>query len=199
STTGSASLDGGPAAAVDLTGANNLIFTGGAGHGFLAGGTATVNFSGGTFGGTTFTVFGAGARLALDPVVARDTDKVAAALAPAPGETAAAGDGEMARRIAGLAIRPIFEDVDETAAGLLGRVVQSLGAKGRDARVYEEASTSVLLQLDAQRESVSGVNVDEEMVQLLQYQRGFEAAARFLTTVDSLIETLINRVGLVGR
>lgn len=199
STTGRLSLDGGPALAVDLTGTNNLSFTGGTAHGFLAGGTATVNFSGGPFGGTTFTVFGAGARLALDPAVALDTDKVVAARAPAPGGTAAVGDGEIARRIADLAIHPLFEDVGETAAGVLGRVVQSLGAKGRDARVFEEASTSVLLQLDAQRESVAGVNMDEEMVQLLQFQRGFEAAARFLTTVDSLIDTLINRVGLVGR
>lgn len=199
STTGRVSLDGGPAAAVDLTGANNLTFTGGTAQGFLAGGTATVNFSGGPFGGTTFTLFGPGGRLAVDPVVARDTDKLAAARAPVGGAAPAVGDGETARRIADLAVQGIFEEIGETAAGFLGRVVQSLGARGRDARVFEEASTSVLLQLDAQRESISGVNVDEEMVQLLQYQRGFEAAARFLTTVDSLIDTLINRVGLVGR
>jgi len=77
--------------------------------------------------------------------------------------------------------------------------VQSLGAKARDARIFEKASGSIEAQLEAQRESEVGVNVDEEMVQLLQYQRGFEAAARFLTTVDGLIDTLINRVGLAGR
>jgi flagellar hook-associated protein 1 FlgK len=199
STTGSLSLDGGAPVAVDLTTTNNIAFTGGSAQGFLAGGVATVNFGGGPVRAASFTLSGRGSRLALDPLVAADADKVAAARAPVAGGTPSVGDGEIARRIADLATQGIFEDIGETAAGFLGRVVQSLGAKGRDARVFEEASTSVLQQLDAQRESVSGVNVDEEMVQLLQYQRGFEAAARFLTTVDGLIDTLINRVGLVGR
>jgi flagellar hook-associated protein 1 FlgK len=101
----------------------------------------------------------------------------------------------MARRIADLAAQEIFENTGETAAGFLGAAVQSLGAKARDAEVFEKASGSILAQVQAQRESETGVNLDEEMVQLLQYQRGFEAAARFLTTVDELIDTLINSVG----
>ena len=52
-------------------------------------------------------------------------------------------------------------------------------------------------QVDAARESVSGVNVDEEMVNLLTAQRGYEAASRVLTTLDSVLDTLINRTGLV--
>jgi hypothetical protein len=199
STTGRVRLDDGTDVAVDLTTSNNLVFAGGNDNGFLAGGTATVNFSGTPFYGSTFTVYDPAGRLALDSVVAGDTDKVAAARVPEAGGPPAAGDGETARQIADLATQAIFEAIAETPSGFLSRTVQSLGAKGRDAGVFEEASKSVLLQLDAQREAVSGVNVDEEMVQLLQYQRGFEAAARFLTTVDGLIDTLINRVGLVGR
>ncbi len=193
STVGTAALDGGPAVRVDLASTNDLSFTGGSRNGFLAGGVATVTFGAGAFAGGSFTAYDPAGRLGLDPVVAADADQVAAAA------SRASGDGEMARRIADLAVRRIFEAIGETPAGYLGRTVQSLGAKGRDAEVMKEASTSVLLQLDAQRESVSGVNVDEEMVQLMQYQRGFEAAARFLTTVDGLLETLINRVGLAGR
>jgi flagellar hook-associated protein 1 FlgK len=52
-------------------------------------------------------------------------------------------------------------------------------------------------QVDAARESVSGINVDEEMVNLLTAQRGYEAASRVLTTLDSVLDTLINRTGLV--
>jgi hypothetical protein len=200
STVGEVSLDGSrfPLFA-DLTTQNNLTFAGGTSHGFLGGGTATVNFSGSPFARASFTVAGGAANLAVDSIVAADTDKLAAAQAPAGGGEPAIGDGETARRIADLATRGIFEEIDETPSGFMSRVVQGIGSKGRDAKVFEEAGKSVLLQLEAQRESVSGVNVDEEMVQLLQFQRGFEAAARFLTTVDSLIETLINRVGLVGR
>ena len=49
----------------------------------------------------------------------------------------------------------------------------------------------------ARRES--GVNLDEEMTNLLTYQRGYEAASRVLTTIDSMLDQLINRTGLVGR
>jgi flagellar hook-associated protein 1 FlgK len=51
-------------------------------------------------------------------------------------------------------------------------------------------------QVDASRESLSGVNVDEEMVNLLAAQRGYEGASRVLTTLDSVLDTLINRTGV---
>ena len=52
-------------------------------------------------------------------------------------------------------------------------------------------------QVDGAREALSGIDLDEEMVQMLTYQRADEAAARVLTTVDSVLDTLINRTGLV--
>lgn len=186
STTGTVSLDGGAPAVV--AGATSV--TGGGDHGFLPGGVATVTFSGAPFSGASFTVYGASSRLGLDSVVASDTDKIAAAADPS-----APGDGEVARRIAELATEHMFEATDETATDYLGRIVQALGAQGQEAAVFEEASSSILLQLEAQKEGISGVNVDEEMVLLIQYQRGFQAAARFLTTVDGLLDNLINGVG----
>lgn len=189
-TTGILSLDGGPEVPVNLAGQNNLTFVGGDGNGFLAGGSATVNFSGTPFRGTTFTLFGPSGSLGLADGLAGDTGRVAAS-----GSPTAVGDGETARRMGDLATQSIFEATGETASGFLGRTVQALGSRGRESAILEEASGSILLQLQAQRESVSGVNVDEEMVQLIHYQRGFQAAARFLTTVDELIDTLINGVG----
>jgi flagellar hook-associated protein 1 FlgK len=52
-------------------------------------------------------------------------------------------------------------------------------------------------QVDSSREQLSGVNLDEEMVSMLSSQRAYEAAARVMTTVDSVLDTLINRTGLV--
>jgi flagellar hook-associated protein 1 FlgK len=54
----------------------------------------------------------------------------------------------------------------------------------------------MVAQIDAARESVSGVNTDEEMVNLMAAQRGYEGAARVLTAVDSMLDTLINRTGV---
>jgi flagellar hook-associated protein 1 FlgK len=52
-------------------------------------------------------------------------------------------------------------------------------------------------QVDGSREQLSGVNLDEEMVSMLSSQRAYEAASRVMTTVDSVLDTLINRTGLV--
>jgi flagellar hook-associated protein 1 FlgK len=57
---------------------------------------------------------------------------------------------------------------------------------------------SVLVsQVDASREALSGISIDEEMVNLLAAQRGYEGASRVLTTIDSVLDTLINRTGLL--
>jgi flagellar hook-associated protein 1 FlgK len=54
----------------------------------------------------------------------------------------------------------------------------------------------VVSQVDASRQSISGISIDEEMVHLLAAQRGYEGAARVLTTIDSMLNTLINRMAV---
>ena len=50
-------------------------------------------------------------------------------------------------------------------------------------------------EVDTARLSVAGVSVDEELTSMLSYQRAYEAAARVMTAVDSMLDTLINRTG----
>jgi flagellar hook-associated protein 1 FlgK len=52
-------------------------------------------------------------------------------------------------------------------------------------------------QVDGARDQLSGISLDEEMVTMLQAQRAYEAASRVMTTIDSVLDTLINRTGLV--
>jgi flagellar hook-associated protein 1 FlgK len=78
-------------------------------------------------------------------------------------------------------------------------MIGQLGVAAQASSRRNDIQTNVTEQVDAARESTSGVNLDEEMTNLLTYQRGYEAASRVLTTVDSMLDQLINRTGLVGR
>jgi flagellar hook-associated protein 1 len=52
---------------------------------------------------------------------------------------------------------------------------------------------------DSAVEADAGVNLDEEMTNMLLYQRAYQASARVITTMDEMLDTLVNRTGLVGR
>jgi flagellar hook-associated protein 1 FlgK len=57
----------------------------------------------------------------------------------------------------------------------------------------------VTTQVDNSREAVAGVNIDEEMTNMMSYQHAYSAASRLVTAVDEMLDQLINRTGLVGR
>jgi flagellar hook-associated protein 1 FlgK len=77
--------------------------------------------------------------------------------------------------------------------------VAQVGVDAQAATRRVALQDNVAKQADAARDSVSGVSVDEEMTNLLMFQRAYEGAARVMTTVDQTLDTLINRTGLVGR
>jgi flagellar hook-associated protein 1 FlgK len=93
-------------------------------------------------------------------------------------------------------------DLGDAALGPDREYQSMIGQLGVDSQATSRRSDiqdNVTEQVDATREAVSGVNLDEEMTNLLTYQRGYEAASRVLTTIDSMLDQLINRTGLVGR
>jgi flagellar hook-associated protein 1 len=77
------------------------------------------------------------------------------------------------------------------------RLVTDLGAQVASSRRVAQNQRVLTDQVDASREALAGIDIDEEMVQMMAHQRAYEAAARVLTTLDSVLDTLINRTGLV--
>ena len=71
-------------------------------------------------------------------------------------------------------------------------LVVALGVEASSVYRNQQAATNVTKTADDARESVSGVSLNEEMTNLMQYQHSFEAAAKFITAVDRTIETLLN-------
>jgi flagellar hook-associated protein 1 FlgK len=62
-----------------------------------------------------------------------------------------------------------------------------------------ESNANVLLNsIEDRRQSTSGVSMDEEMTNLVRFQRGYQASARTMSTMDQMLDTLINRTGIVG-
>ncbi|WP_029431766.1 flagellar hook-associated protein FlgK [Blastococcus sp. URHD0036] len=78
-------------------------------------------------------------------------------------------------------------------------MIVSLGVRSSVAKGDLEVQTVIRNQVDAARESVSGVNLDEEMTNMMSYQHAYSAAARLVTAIDETLSTMITSMGLVGR
>jgi flagellar hook-associated protein 1 len=79
------------------------------------------------------------------------------------------------------------------------QLVVSLGVESAVATRDLQVQTVISTQVDAARESASGVSLDEEMTTMLSFQHAYSAAARMVTAIDEALDTLINRTGVVGR
>lgn len=58
---------------------------------------------------------------------------------------------------------------------------------------------NIVTSIANQREAISGVSTDEEAINMIRFQRAYQAAARLMTVLDENLNTLINNMGLVGR
>jgi flagellar hook-associated protein 1 FlgK len=129
------------------------------------------------------------ATIAVDPVIAADPSKLGAAdAANAPGNNAVA-----------LAIAQLRHTMNPTPEAAYGALVTELGIDAQSSRALADNQGALVTMLQRQRESVSGVSLDEEAVNMVRYQRAYEAAARVITTVDQMLDKLINGTGVVGR
>jgi len=78
-----------------------------------------------------------------------------------------------------------------TVGSLLNKV-------GTDAQGFKATSTNqqnLLTALTTQRDSASGVDLDEEATNLITFQRGYQASARFISVIDQLTDQLVNQFG----
>jgi flagellar hook-associated protein 1 FlgK len=85
-----------------------------------------------------------------------------------------------------------------TADQTYASFVDTVGSAVQSAQNTASTTQAVLTSISNQRESVSGVSLDEEMSNLITFQQGYQASARMMNTMDSVIQTLINTVGGAG-
>jgi len=76
-------------------------------------------------------------------------------------------------------------------------LVSGIGADAQGSGHQAGTARAVLQQLENLRQSVSGVSLDEELTRLTQFQYAYQASARVMTALDSMLDTLINRMGVM--
>jgi flagellar hook-associated protein 1 FlgK len=75
-----------------------------------------------------------------------------------------------------------------------GNFVSSIGSTVNASNNTMNAQDLVLSQLESQRESISGVSLDEEMTNLIKYQRSYDAAARIVNVANEMYQTILDMV-----
>jgi flagellar hook-associated protein 1 FlgK len=114
------------------------------------------------------------------------------AIAAATPSTGGAG-GQVADSIADL------RDANDGPDALWNKYVVALGTASRAATSRSTLADQAAAGAQANLQSEAGVDIDEETVSLMTYQHAYQGAARVMTAVDEMLDTLINRMGLVGR
>jgi flagellar hook-associated protein 1 FlgK len=123
-----------------------------------------------------------------------NASNIAVAATPSTVQTGSAGAGaganDVAQAVAALAGGPVDQGYDA--------FVSHVGSDVSATNSTQQTASNLLGAIDSQRQSVSGVSLDEEMTNLISFQRGYQASARIMTTIDSTLDTLINHTGMVG-
>lgn len=106
----------------------------------------------------------------------------------------ATGDNRAALDMAGLRTAKVLENNTQTVQEFYQSVIARVGVNTRTNNAQLTVQQSFVQQFDARRQEVSGVSIDEEVTNLIQFQRAYQASARVISVADNLLETLISVV-----
>jgi flagellar hook-associated protein 1 FlgK len=104
------------------------------------------------------------------------------------------GDGNNALYLGRLKDTRVLNGGTSTFNGYYSSFIGRIGEDSASAGRTCDHHTDLMNQLTQRRESISGVSIDEEMMNLIKYQTGYSAAAKLCTTVQQLVETLLDLV-----
>ncbi|PIE98729.1 MAG: flagellar hook-associated protein FlgK [Treponema sp.] len=131
----------------------------------------------------------------INPVMKTDINNIAAGYPSAEG-LPHPGDNRAALAIAQIRNTPVMVGNTRTFDEFFAESVTRIGLKGEQAARSFETQTAILKELSDLRDSISGVNTDEELADIIKFQHGYNASARFISVVDEMLDTIINRMGV---
>lgn len=131
------------------------------------------------------------ANLKVNQAILSDNNKVNAGTGSNPAD----GDGSRALAVAN--VRNIKQpDISNTIEGAYNSMITNVGISKQQADNMVANQGVLLDQLVLRRESTSGVNIDEEVTNMIKFQKSFEANARVIQTLSDMLDVLINRTGV---
>jgi len=133
--------------------------------------------------------------IAVNDSIRGDVMSVAASFPDSHGRVLP-GDGRAAVEIASIRNTNVMIGKDRTFDDYFANSVTEVGLKGEQAEMNMLSQNAIMQDLRDLRESISGVNIDEELADIIKFQHGYNAAAKFVTVIDSLLDTVINRLGV---
>jgi len=170
-----------------ISSGNTIKITAGSGYDFtFAEDTSNFLVASGTYG----FFGGSGASdIAVSDIIQQNNSYIAASL------TGAAGDNQNAYAIAELKDVDIMSSKNVTIDEFYAYFAATIGSDKATADVYVTTKTQAVTELKLKLEEVKGVSMDEEMTNLMKFQRAFEASSRFISAVDEMLEKLVNSLG----
>ena len=133
----------------------------------------------------------------IDDQIAADPDSIAAASGlDTSGDGNAdrvigLGDPRNALSIHNIRFNPVMVESQSTLGDYIQGIVGDFGTRSETAQMNLDRTNGVVQNLTNLREQISGVNVDEELTKMIMFQHGYNASARLVTTMDSMIQTLL--------
>ena len=132
----------------------------------------------------------------FDPVTKAEDMRVNAEISGDINRIAASstvmGDGNNALKLSGLGQKKLLNGGLSTFGDYYTSIVGQIGQDVSNSNWSLEHQNSIMEHLTNMRESVSGVSVDEEMVKLIKYQLGYNAAGKLCNVVDEMLDTLMS-------
>jgi flagellar hook-associated protein 1 FlgK len=128
--------------------------------------------------------------LQLNTAVSNNLDLIAASSTSA----GIPGNNSQAITIANLQHSLTMNSNSTTFEDYYNSLVSQVGGDLQSANAYSNHQADMVVQLENRRESISGVSLDEEMINLVKFQTAYDAAAKLITTADELLQTVINMV-----
>ena len=104
------------------------------------------------------------------------------------------GNNDQAIAIANLQHALSMNGNSSTFDDFYNSLVSKVGGDVQNANAYFNHQSDMVVQLENRRESISGVSLDEEMINLIKFQTAYNAAAKLVTTADELLQTVLDMV-----